>query len=76
METRKPIELVRNVAGMAANAGRIALHQLAGGAWGEFGERYGEAMGGRNPHPASITVYSTGEQLALDTPDNIVLGTE
>lgn len=76
MERLKPVELVRNTAGMVANAGRVALHQLAGGSWGELGERYGAEMGGHKPHPASITYHRTGEQMALEIPDNIQVGTE
>lgn len=76
MERLKPVELVRASAGLLANAGRVALHQLGGGAWGDLGEKYGEAVGGYKPHPASITFYNTGEQLELEIPDNIQIGTE
>lgn len=76
MELCKPGELIRDTAGMVARAGRFALKQVQGGAWGEFGERYGEAVGGYKPHPASITFYTTGEQLQLDIPENIQLGAE
>lgn len=76
MERPKPIEFIRNTAGMVANAGRVALHQMGGGAWGQIGERYGEQAGGHSPHPASITFYGTPEQPALEIPDNIHVGTE
>lgn len=37
-------------------------HQMLGGAWGELGAQYGEATGGYEPHPASITFYTTSEE--------------
>lgn len=78
MERLKPVEFLRDTVGLAANVGRYALHQVAGGSWGALGERYGEAVGGHNPHPASITIYSTPEheQLQFEIPDNIVVGAE
>lgn len=76
MERSKPVELARRTVGMVAAAGRYALHQMGCNAWAEFGDAYGEAVGGHKPHPASIQFYTTGEQLALEIPDNIITGTE
>lgn len=76
MERPKPVEFLRDTAGMIARAGRFALHQVQGGGWAELGDRYGEATGGYKPHPASITYYSTPEQLTLEIPDNIEVGME
>lgn len=71
MEIPKPVELARVTVGMITNAGRVALKQLGGGAWGDLGERYGPAMGGLEQRPASIQFLRTSE-----IPDNIELGSE
>lgn len=64
---------ILKLAKLPLEAARFAGHQLLGGAWGDFGERYGEAVGGYKPHPASIQFYTTG---AVEVPDNIIIGEE
>lgn len=69
MERLKPVEFVRDTAGMIANAGRFALHQVTGGGWAELAET-------AKPTQASITYYRTPEQLEFEIPSNIEVGTE
>lgn len=62
MEVLKPVEMLldrtKSVAG-------FILYHILGGSWGELGGRYGQAVGGHEPHPASIQIISTPE----DDPD-------
>lgn len=64
---------ILKLAKLPLDAARFAGRQLLGGAWGDFGEKYGEAVGGHKVHPASIQFYTTG---AVEIPDNIQVGEE
>lgn len=70
MERHKPVEFIRDTAGMIARAGRFALNQIQGGGWSEL-PALPEKEPIVRPVRAAIHYFSTPE-----IPDNIELGDE
>lgn len=52
-------EVVGKAAKAVYDVGNFVVTRLIPGAWGELGAKYGEAVGGYEPHPASIQYYTT-----------------
>lgn len=62
------METIQKLKQLPLDAARYAGHQLLGGAWGELGERYGEAVGGLKPHIPTITFPESNRGIDPLTP--------